>query len=107
VADPRRAGHADLFPLVSDGSRFTPEYRCRVYGTTDAGETWAEVGAGLPESEFYSLVLRDAFTADAADPLGLYLGTRSGELYAGGSDSWERVASNLPDVLSVRATALA
>ncbi|MGH6656028.1 MAG: exo-alpha-sialidase [Actinocrinis sp.] len=107
VADPRRAGHAYLFPLVSDYSRFTPDYRFRVYGTQDAGESWSEVGAGLPGSDFYSLVLRDAFTADGADPLGLYLGTRSGELYAGGADSWQRVASNLPDVLSVRAMELA
>jgi hypothetical protein len=107
VADPHRADHAYLFPLVSDGSRFTPESRFRVYGTADAGETWAEVGSGLPESDFYSLVLRDAFTADAADPLGLYLGTRSGELYAGGERGWQRVASNLPDILSVRALALA
>jgi photosystem II stability/assembly factor-like uncharacterized protein len=107
VADPNHGGHAYVFPLVSDYRRFTPEFRARVYGTTDAGETWAEVGAGLPESEFYSLVLRDAFSCDAAEPLGLYLGTRSGELYAGGSGGWERVASNLPDVLSVRAMALA
>ncbi len=106
VADPRRPGHAYLFPLVSDASRFTPDFRFRVYGTQDAGGSWSETGAGLPESDFYSLVLRDAFSADAADPLGLYLGTRSGELYAGGAGTWERVASNLPDVLSVRATEL-
>ena len=37
VADPNRGGHAYVFPLVSDYSRFTPEFRCRVYGTTDAG----------------------------------------------------------------------
>jgi hypothetical protein len=106
VADPQRPNHAYLFPMVSDGSRFTPEYRCRVFGTADAGATWSEVGKGLPESEFYSLVLRDAFTCDGDNPLGLYLGTRSGELYAGGDHGWERVASNLPDVLSVRALAL-
>lgn len=107
VADPRHTGHAYLFPLVSDGSRFTPDYRFRVFGTHDAGESWAEVGEGLPATDFYSIVLRDAFTADAADPLGLYFGTRSGELYAGGEGGWERVAFNLPDVLSVRAMALA
>ena len=104
VANPARPDHAYLFPLTSDYLRFTPEYRCRVYGPTDAGATWAEVGAGLPESGFYSLVLRDAFTADGQD--NLYFGTRSGELYAGGAGGWTRIAENLPDVLSVRAAIL-
>ncbi len=107
VADPVRPDHAYVFPLTSDYQRFTPDYRCRVFGTDDAGASWSEVGVGLPQSGFYSIVLRDAFSADNQDPAGLYFGTRSGELYAGGvGRSWTRVAENLPDVLSVRATVL-
>jgi hypothetical protein len=106
AADPRRPGHAYVFPLVSDYFRFTPDYQCRVYGTTDAGNTWAEIGSGLPGAAFYSLVLRDALAVDDDDPAGLYVGTRSGELYAGGADGWTKVAANLPDILSVRAAVL-
>lgn len=106
VADPHRPAHAYVVPMVSDAFRFNCEFSCRVYGTADAGETWTETGSGLPAEAFYSLVLRDAFTADGGDPAGLYLGTRNGELYAGGSAGWTCVAANLPDVLSVRAAVL-
>jgi hypothetical protein len=106
VADPRRPGHAYVFPLVSDGFRFAPDYRCRVYGTADAGKSWSEIGGGLPTSGFYTTVMRDAFTTDDADPAGLYFGTRSGDLYAGGAEGWKQMAANLPDVLSVRAAVL-
>jgi hypothetical protein len=106
VADPVRPGHAYLFPLVSDGFRFTPEFRARVFGTTDAGSTWSQVGTGLPEAGFYSIVLRDAFTTDSRDQVSLYFGTRNGDLYAGGPAGWTSVARNLPDVLSVRAAVL-
>ena len=43
--------------------------------------------------------------AAAADPVGVYFGTRSGEVYASRDegDSWSSVAAHLPDVLCVRA----
>jgi hypothetical protein len=109
AADRHHAGRAYLFPLISDETRFTPDYKCSVYGTADAGRTWEAVGGarGLPDSGFYSIVLRDALTVDDGDPAGLYFGTRSGELYAADAEGWTRVASNLPDVLSVRAAVLA
>jgi len=63
---------------------------------------------GLPQKDAYITVLRDAFTSDAADPAGLYFGTRSGELYAStdDGDSWELLAEHLPPVLMVRAATL-
>ena len=50
-------------------------------------------------------VLRDALTTDAADPAGVYFGTRSGKLFASRSDggSWECLAEGLPPVTCVRA----
>ena len=106
LADPHTAGGAYVIPLVSDGFRFAPDFRCRVYGTRDAGDSWSEVGGGLPGPGFYSLVLRDAFATDGADPAGLYFGTRDGCLYAGGPAGWTEVADHLPDVLSVRAAVI-
>ena len=47
--------------------------------------------------------------ADDADPAGLYVGTRNGEVYASTDDGeqWALVASHLPDVLCVRAAVVA
>ena len=54
------------------------------------------------------IVLRDALTTDAADPAGVYLGTRSGEVWGSRDDgaSWHQLVSHLPDVLCVRAAVL-
>lgn len=107
AADPRRPGRAYLFPLTSDEFRFAPDYRRRVYRTDDGGEQWQDLSEGLPEGDFYSLVLRDAMCTDDGDPAGAYFGTRTGELYAWAPEAqWTTVATGLPDVLSVRATVL-
>jgi hypothetical protein len=107
VAHPRRGGTAWLIPLQSDEYRCTPQARCRVYRTRDAAESWEALCDGLPQSDAHLTVLRDAFTCDGGDPVGLWFGTRSGEVYASfdEGDHWELVASHLPPVLSVRATA--
>jgi hypothetical protein len=107
VAHPRRGGTAWVIPLQSDEYRCTPEGRCRVYRTRDAAESWEALSDGLPQSDAHVTVLRDAFTCDGGDPAGLWFGTRSGEVYASfdEGDRWELIASHLPPVLSVRATA--
>lgn len=108
VAHPHRPDVIYNFPLVADHTRFTPGGRCRVYRSEDAGDTWTGLASGLPEDGFWSVVLRDALCTDAADPAGIYFGTRSGEVYASRDDGegWQRVAAHLPDVLSVRAAVL-
>ena len=65
--------------------------------------------AGLPQRSAYFSVLRDALCTDTLDPAGVYFGTRSGEVYASADEgeTWRRVASHLPPVLSVRAAAVA
>jgi photosystem II stability/assembly factor-like uncharacterized protein len=105
AAHPRRAGVAYVYPVVDGGERFPPNHRCRVYRTQDAGGSWTELSAGLPDTPHYGVVLRDALRTDDADPAGVYFGTRNGELYASADegDSWRLVASHLPDVLCVRA----
>jgi photosystem II stability/assembly factor-like uncharacterized protein len=92
-----------LFPLVADAMRLPPDGQARVFASTDAGHTWQSRSSGLPERDFYSLVLRDALATDGRD--GVYFGTRSGEVWASddGAGSWEQVAAHLPDVLCVRA----
>jgi hypothetical protein len=108
VAHPHRSGTVWNFPLTADGERHPVELRCRVFRSTDAGDTWQPQSQGLPEGPFYPAVLRDAMSTDDADPVGVYFGTRSGEVYASGDEgeSWSQVAAHLPDVLCVRAVTL-
>jgi hypothetical protein len=105
AAHRRRGGVAYVFPLSSDGYRMPPDHRCRVYRTPDAGASWSELSAGLPEEPSYGVVLRDALCTDDARPGGVYFGNRNGEVYASADegDSWRQVLSHLPDVLCVRA----
>ena len=109
VAHPTRSGTAYLLPLLSDEYRCTPEGRCTVWRTTDAGGAWEQLTDGLPQEHAHLTVLRDAFTTDGApEPSGLYFGTRTGELYASldDGDSWQCLADHLPPVMSVRAAAI-
>lgn len=105
AAHKHRGGVAYVFPVAADSFRMPPEFRCRVYRTQDAGGTWTALSDGLPQEPSYTVVLRDALCTDDADPGGVYFGNRNGEVYASADqgDSWEQVASHLPDVLCVRA----
>jgi photosystem II stability/assembly factor-like uncharacterized protein len=108
VAHPRRPGTAYVFPLVADGERLAPGGKAVVWRTDDEGATWRGLTDGLPQAAFYSTVLRDAMCADDAEVSGLYLGTRSGTVFASRDEgeSWAEVARDLPDVLCVRAAVL-
>jgi photosystem II stability/assembly factor-like uncharacterized protein len=108
VAHPHRGGTVWNFPLRGEGDRYPIGDKCQVFRTTDAGATWHSQSAGLPETPFYPVVLRDALCVDNGDPTGVYFGSRTGEVFASGDEgeSWTQVASHLPDVLCVRAVAL-
>ena len=82
VAHPRRPGAAYYFPLVADSERLPPTARRRVYRTVDEGATWEALTEGLPQQDFYGAVLRDAMCADDADATGVYVGTRTGSVFA-------------------------
>ena len=99
-ADPERAF---VIPLNSSGDRVTSEGRVRVYETTDAGESWAAHEDGLPPGG-YLTILRQAFGQEGGDPLGLYFGATSGDVFgsADGGATWSVVARDLAPVLSVR-----
>jgi photosystem II stability/assembly factor-like uncharacterized protein len=108
VVHPARPRTAWVVPVVAADHRFPPDGALRVWRTSDAGESWAQLSAGLPDG-YYAAVMRDAFTADdVADSPGLYLGGRDGSVYASpdAGESWVEVARHLPDVLCVRAAAL-
>ena len=109
VTHPHTPGTAYVYPLVADAHRMPPEDRCRVYRTTDAGDSWHPLATGLPQEQAYITVLRDALCTDDADPAGVYFGTRTGDVFASADEgeSWTSLARYLPDVLTVRAARVA
>jgi molybdopterin converting factor small subunit len=107
VVHPRDPDRAYVIPLVADLDRVTPEGRVRVYETTDRGKSWEARNDGLPQDDAYLTILRQAFGHDGADPLGLYFGAESGEIFGSADEgrTWRLVTDHLPPVYSVRASA--
>jgi photosystem II stability/assembly factor-like uncharacterized protein len=103
VTDPADPDSMYVIPMNSDGDRVTAEGRVRVYESRDAGRTWSARSSGLPGDGFLT-VLRQAFTHDGEDPLGLYFGATSGEVFgsADAGATWSLVARDLAPVLSIR-----
>lgn len=106
VVDPGAADRAFVIPLNADVDRVSAEGRLRVYETGDAGSSWMARTDGLPQ-DAYLTILRQAFGHDGRDPLGLYFGATSGDVYASadGGASWSTVARGLAPVVSVRVAA--
>ena len=73
-----------------------------MYVTRDAGESWKRLDNGLPERGWFT-VKRQAMTTDDRDPVGVYFGTTSGEVWASADEgeSWTRIAEHLPEIYSV------
>ena len=79
-----------VFPINGGDKRYPPEAKARVWRSRDAGETWEELGDGLPDA-FYVAVMRDAMCADDHDRTGLYFGARNGAVW-GSADEGEHLA---------------
>ena len=105
AVDPNDPDSAYVIPLNSDLDRVSAEGRLRVFETRDAGATWRGRTDGLPQTDAYLTILRQAFARDDGDPLGLWFGATAGEVF-GSTDAgatWRLVARDLAPVLSVRA----
>jgi hypothetical protein len=108
LAHPRKPGVVWVVPVADGGERIPPDAHLQVQRSDDAGATWRQQATGLPDHS-YTCVLRDAASLDSADPVGVYLGTRNGDVFASADEgeSFQRIATQLPDVLVVRAAQLA
>jgi photosystem II stability/assembly factor-like uncharacterized protein len=98
-----------VVPIKSDQEHFPLEGKLRVYRSRSGGGEWEPLTAGLPQSNCYVNVLRDAMSVDRLDKCGVYFGTTGGQVYAStnAGDSWEAIVHDLPPVLSVEAQTLA
>jgi hypothetical protein len=104
VAHPHNPDCVYILPIESDEFRCTPDGCLRVYRTRNAGESWEPLTRGLPKKGAYETVLRDAMTADSLDPVGVYFGTRSGQLYGSADEgkTWKKILDGLPPVVCVK-----
>jgi photosystem II stability/assembly factor-like uncharacterized protein len=107
VVHPRDPRTVWVFPM--DGSTVWPRTsvggKPAVYGTRNAGASWQKLAQGMPAKDAWWTVKRQAMCADSRDPLGLYLGTTSGEVWASADEGkrWRCIARHLPHVYSVEA----
>jgi hypothetical protein len=98
-----------VVPITSDSVHFPPDGKLRVYRSRTGGNDWEPLTKGLPQSNCYVDILRDAMTVDSLDSCGIYFGTTGGQVYVSpdGGDNWEAIVRDLPAVLSVEVQTLA
>ena len=97
-----------VVPITSDSHHFPPDGKLRVYRSRTGGDTWEPLTNGLPQSDCYVNVLRDAMAVDSLPESGVYFGTTGGQVYASpdSGDTWAPIVRDLPAVLSVEAQTL-
>jgi hypothetical protein len=107
VLHPRDPNTAWVFPM--DGTqvwpRTSPGGKPAAYVTRNAGKSWKRLDNGLPSGQAWFTVFRQAMSADARDPVGLYFGTTCGEVWASASEGekWTCIARHLPHIYAVEA----
>lgn len=106
-AHPRDVDTLWMFPM--DGTdvwpRTSPGGRPAVFRSRNGGVSWTRHAKGLPRSQAWWTVKRQAMTVDDGDPVGVYFGTTSGEVWASRDEgaSFRAIASHLPEIYSIEA----
>ncbi len=97
-----------VVPIKSDAEHFPLEGKLRVYRSRSGGNEWEALSNGLPQSDCYVNVLRDAMAVDKLDKCGVYFGTTGGQVYVSSDagDTWSAIVRDLPAVLSVEVQTL-
>jgi hypothetical protein len=108
VLHPRDPQTLWVFPM--DGTdvwpRVSPDGKPAAYVSRDGGRSWKRQDAGLPSSQAWFTVKRQAMTGDAHEPVGLYFGTTGGEIWASRNEGerWNCIVRYLPHVYAVEAS---
>ena len=107
VVHPRDDNAVWVLPM--DGTtvwpRTSPDGKPAVYATRNGGKTWQRLDAGLPANQAWWTVKRQAMTGDTQNPVGLYFGTTSGELWMSRDEGrkWNCIAPHRPEIYAVEA----
>jgi photosystem II stability/assembly factor-like uncharacterized protein len=105
VVHPWDADTAWVFPMdgTSVWPRTSPDGKPAAYVTKNAGRSWKRLDKGLPAKGAWWTVKRQAMAADTRDPVGLYFGTTSGEVWMSRDEGarWTNLASHLPHIYAV------
>jgi photosystem II stability/assembly factor-like uncharacterized protein len=97
-----------VVPIKSDSEHFPIDGKLQVHRSRTGGNEWEALTKGLPQSNCYVNVLRDAMAVDSLDACGVYFGTTGGQVYASADagDNWKAIVHDLPAVLSVEVQTL-
>jgi photosystem II stability/assembly factor-like uncharacterized protein len=97
-----------VVPIKSDSEHYVPDGKLRVYRSRTGGNDWEALTNGLPQSDCYVNVLRDAMSVDSLDECGIYFGTSGGQVYMSpdSGDHWKPIVRDLPAVVSVEVQTL-
>jgi len=97
-----------VVPIKSDSEHFPPDGKLRVYRSKTGGNEWEPLTKGLPQSDCYVNILREAMAVDTLDKCGIYFGTTGGQVYCSpdGGDTWAPIVRDLPAVYSVEVQTL-
>jgi photosystem II stability/assembly factor-like uncharacterized protein len=88
---------SDVWPRISPGGKPA------VYRSVNGGKTWQRQATGLPKSQAWWTVKRQAMTADHRDPTGIYFGTTSGEVWGSRDEgrTFRCLARHLPEIYAL------
>jgi hypothetical protein len=105
VVHPRTADVAWVLPMdgTSVWPRTSPAGKPSLYVTRNGGKAWTRLDAGLPQSQAWWTVKRQAMAADEGEPVSVYFGTTSGQLWMGRDEGlrFNCIAQHLPEIYSV------
>ena len=98
-----------VVPIKSDSEHYPLDGKLQVFRSRSGGNEWEPLTRGLPQSNCYVNVLRDAMAVDTLDSCGIYFGTTGGQVYLSpdAGDNWSPIVRDLPPVLSVEVQTLA
>jgi len=94
-----------VFPM--DGGsvwpRVSPGGKPAAYRSTNGGRTWRRQANGLPVTQAWWTVKRQAMTTDCLATVGIYFGTTSGEVWGSRDEgaSWQCLARHLPHIYAI------